>query len=185
MKSIFRKHLFLGIFLFVILIVLAAGVFFFTRFIQRQSVKVHQLKEDIATYEVNKRSFSEEAQQIKELQGRLQTLEGYVVSPATLPSLLSTLESRATEEGVIFQITGVATPTEQDQKKLRIDFSLSGSLPKVRAFLELLLSQPFAAAFTRLEFTADPQITPLDQVEEVPVTGGSWRVIGTLEILSF
>lgn len=185
MKSIFRKHLFFGIFLFIVLIILAAGVFFFIRLIQRQSVKVHQLKEDIATYEVNKRSFSEEAQQIKELQGRLQILQGYVVSAATLPSLLSTLESRAVEEGVTFQITGVVTPTEQDQKKLRIDFSLSGSLANVRAFLDLLLSQPFAAAFTRLEFAADPQIVPLDQLEQTSAREESWRVIGTLEILSF
>lgn len=185
MKSIFRKHLFFGIFLFVVLIVLAAGVFFFVRFIQRQSVKVHQLKEDIATYEVNKRSFAEEAQQIKELQGRVQTLEGYVVTAATLPSLLSTLESRAVKEDVVFQITGVATPTEQEQKKLRIDFSLSGSFSKVRTFLEILLSQPFATAFTRLEFVADPQIIPIDQVDQVSVPEGGWRVIGTLEILSF
>lgn len=185
MQRIFKKHLILSIILFVGIGILAAGFVFFLKFIETRSARVLEIKEEIATYEINKRSFSEEAQEIKTLQAKVQTLEEYVVTPATLPGVLSDLEALAVDRGVAFQITGVATPTEKDQKKLRIDFSLEGSFTLVQEFLQLLLQQPFATAFTKLEFAAEPKIQPLDGVPAGSTTTDAWRVLGTLEILSF
>lgn len=185
MQRIFKKHLILAIILFVGIGVLTAGFIFFLRFIEKRSVRVLEIKEEIATYEINKRSFSEEAQEIKALEARVATLEEFVVTPQTLPNVLSRLEARAVEKGVTFQITGVSTPTEQDQKKLRIEFSLEGSFLLVQEFLETLLQQPFATAFTKLEFSAEPKIQPLEGDPVVAPRTDGWRVLGTLEILSF
>jgi hypothetical protein len=185
MQRIFKKHLILAIILFIGIGVLAAGFVFFLRFIEKRSVRVLEIKEEIATYEINKRSFSEEAQEIKALEARVLALEEHVVTSATLPGVLSYLETLAGERGVIFQITGVSTPTEKDQKKLRIEFSLEGSFALVQEFLDLLLKQPFATAFTRLEFSAEPKIQPLEGDPVVAPLTDRWRVLGTLEILSF
>lgn len=185
MQRIFKKHLILAIVLFVGIGVLAAGFVFFLRFIETRSARVLEIKEEIATYEINKRSFTEEAQEIKALQTRVQTLEQSVVTAATLPGVLSDLEALAGKRKVSFQITGVSTPTEKDQKKLRIEFSLEGPFVLVQEFLELLLKQPFATAFTKLEFTAEPKIQPLEGAPAGSTTTDSWRVLGTLEILSF
>lgn len=190
MKTILRRHTTLSIILALITLFLIAGLLFLLRLVDQRLTKVLDIKEQIATYEINKKSFSEEAQEVKSLQARFEKLQGLVVTPANLPAVLSKIESLSKLQNLEFEITGVTTPVEEEKAKLRIDFTAVGSFSETSAFLDTLSHQTFATSFKRLEMVAVPKAeVVLTKDQKKPIVSKpselKWRVFGTLEILSF
>lgn len=191
MKNILRKHTIVTIILSLVVCVFVFALLSLARFIEQRSARVLEIKERIATYEINKKSFSEEAQQVKSLQSRLETLRSFIVTPATLPSVLSRLEALSASQQLEFEITGVTTPIENEQTKLKIDFTVIGTFDQTTTFLETMLKQSFAASFARLEMVALQKTEALAAKDAKKATARTepreqqFRVFGTLEILSF
>ncbi len=174
---------------------LVAGAFFLIKIIHTRVDRVAEVKERIATYEANKSSFEKEAAQLASLQSRIKTVQSFVVTTETLPSLLSELEQQARAKGLVFEITNAQTPTENGVQKLDISFTARGAYEQLSSFLEHLLHQSYAATYTQIDIARDDtEMTPPAAAAQTqqPTTqsaskssGTLFRVTATLRILSF
>lgn len=190
MKTLVKKQIIVLIASLAFFLVVAAGIAVLFRLIEARAAVVQDIKEQIATYQVNKRAFSEEAQQIKLLQSRFSVLSDYVVTEKNLPTILSTIETLAKENALSLDITEVATPVKDATTSLIVEFTAQGNYTALQSFLASLLHQPYAASFSRIEFVANttPEQTPVSGkkplVKQLPQEQ-QWRVFGTLTVLSF
>lgn len=191
MKSILKKQIISLVVLIIIAIMLSLGVGMLFKLIESRSSRVQEIKEQIATYEINKHAFSDETKKIKELQLRYQSLEGFVVTEKKLPSVLTTIESLASANALSLDVTEVATPIKNNVATLVIEFTAQGGYDALQAFFQALTQQSYAIAFSRLELVANTAQEDLAAVstnkksvqKAVPVQ--KWRAFATLTILSF
>lgn len=191
MKKNLKKQIIVTIFLILGIGAFTFGLFFLLRLLDQRLTRVLEIKEQIATYEINKNSFSEEAQEVKSLQLRFERLKSLVVTTTTLPTVLSNLETLSLEKKLELEITGVSTPLEEGKNKLRIDFTALGTFEDIDTFIETILKQPFVVSIVRLEMSIIPKIEPIpidDPKKISPIVLSkepTWRMLGTIEILSF
>lgn len=203
MKIIFKKHV-IGLILLIFLAVLVlVGIFFFYSSMNQKIVRVLEIKERIASYEKNKSESAKEVAQLKTFENKLSTLESYVVTSSTVPSLLSTFETLAQDKGIVFEIAGVQTPTVNEKLKLLVEFNIrNGSLSQIQSFLSEIQHQAFQINFVKLSILSDPTPQPQTQpqtpaptvispdtpiIPKVPVAPRerNWQAVGIIEILSF
>ncbi len=195
MNNIFKKHIVGLVVLIILALVILVGIIFFFSSTNDKVVRVLDIKERISSYEKNKKEFSDEVDQLKIFEQKLSVLESYVVTGGSVPGLLSTFESLAQKNNIVFEIASVQTPTENDKIKLLVEFNISsGSFLQIQSFLNELQHQTFQINIIKLSIISDP--TP--EVVEVSSTEGTtapktpvvakeknWQAVATIEILSF
>lgn len=187
MKHIFRFHiigtvvallLFLGV--WIVFGVLQQGI-------AKRQGRVLEVRDRLASFEQNKRIFSDEVRQLDIIKTRITTLERYIITEESIPGLLSSLEGIATNRGVDFEITSVNTVTDtsqgQNEKILRIDFSATGSLASLQALVKNIESESYKVVFRQFSlFLVGGSSTR--SVSAQP-SAGQWQLLGQLDILSY
>ncbi len=195
MNTILKKHI-ISLVLSIIFPVVLLGVG--GLLLQQLNTKVSRIadiKERIASYQKNKKAFTDEVSNIQLLEKRVSSLESSIVTTEEVPTLLSSLESLAKDSGVTFEITSVQNPVENDAPKLTIECSVIGSKTQVLSFLDRLQHQSFAVRVSKLFLFSEEgqQSSPLasgvlsgGKVKTVTVSSEKqWHGIATIEIISF
>lgn len=195
MKKILRQHsITLGFALIGMAAVIGLGAVLLVQ-IDTKVKTIGEIKERIASYQKNKKAFTDEVAKIQGLEKRVSTLESSVVTSESVPVLLSSLETLAKNEGVTFEITSVQTPTEGDTQKLFVECSIVGSRTKVLSFLNIVQRQSFLVSMQRL-FVYSEEGQVRSPVSAGVLQGGTqkvssgllerqWHAVATLQIISF
>lgn len=147
-----------------------------TRIVEQRTQRVISAKEQLASYDENKKIFAEESKLLAVIGERETVLEQYRIRPETTPELLSQLEDLARTNGVEFSIVAVQTPGEGDKQKLLIDIAANGTRGALDAFLKSLSHQTYQVRFTKASLFAN---------KDTAATTGTWGVLASLEILSY
>ena len=194
MNTIFKKHIISLIVSIIIPLILLGAVFLLLREFSVKVSRIADIKERVASYQKNKKAFTDEVLKIQSLEKRVGALEASIVTSETVPSLLSSLESLGKNAGVAFEITSVQNPVENDTVKLVIECSIVGSQSKILAFLDQLQHQRFEVRISKLFLFSDEgqSSTPAQagilsggKSKPAPVAERQWRAITTVEIVSF
>jgi Tfp pilus assembly protein PilO len=193
MQHVFRKQLILVCIAALLFVVLLGGGVFFVGFIRTQIGQTRELKEKIASYEKNKKTFTDEVLHIKTLEARVEALESTIVTPEGVPLLLSRLEALATKSGVSFEITSVQNPVVDEKPMLSVESSMTGSRETILAFLGTLTEQPIALHINKLFLFSEeggvssvPTAGTLQVDQKKPVNSTArWRAVATIHVLSF
>lgn len=149
------------------------GVWYFIQFLQNEERVVIVAHQKIASYSQHKKIFADEFMAMNTLTVRVTRLESYTVTPASIPTLLSSLEDTARARSITFDITSAQNPGKQKSEKLSIDFAASGDLGSLTAFLDDLSHQTYQLKFTKLSLFADT------------ASLGKWSMVGSIQIMSF
>lgn len=195
MDTILKKHVGSLVIAIIIPLALVVGGVVLIQSLNGKLSKIADIKERVASYQKNKKAFTDEVVKIQSLEKRVSDLEASVVTSETVPALLSSLESLAKDSDVSFEITSVQNPTENDVVKLVIESSLLGSQSKSLAFLEALQHQRFQVRIAKL-FLFSEEGQSSTPVSSGVLSGGKpkatpgslekqWRAIVTIEIVSF
>lgn len=145
----------------------------FVSYIRTTQQSVIEADDRVASYEQNKKIFADEFVAVGELGNRIKKLEGYTITPATTPTLLSSLEDLARARRIDFRITSVQNPGKQKTERLTIDFSASGDSAAITAFVDDLSHQTYLVKFNKFSLVSDG--TPQ----------GAWNALGSIQIMSF
>lgn len=127
----------------------------------------------VASYEQNKKIFADEFIAVGDLSTRVKKLESYIITTATTPALLSSLEDLARARHVEFSITSVQNLGKQKTERLTIDFSASGDSSSISAFIEDLSHQTYQIKFNKFSLFGDG------------TSAGKWNALGTIQVMSF
>lgn len=195
MNTILKKHIISLVLSTVLFVGCVFGILFFISSMNNKITSVTTIKEQIASYQKNKKAFDDEAAKLKALENRLSNLESQVVTTETLPSLLSSFESLATKNGTTFEITSVQTPVVDGKTQLLIDFTDKGSYAQVKSFLDQLQHQSFEIKFSKLYLFSDQGETQSQATTgtlsvtkvkaPVVVKEKQWQGVATIEVVSF
>lgn len=170
-----------------LLIITGAGLFvlvLIARSVEAKIVATHDITAKLSTYERNRTQYNKQSEQVKDLQKRIDLLSTYVITTATVPSLLSELETFANDRGVNFKITSVDTPIDsKKQKKLQISFTAQGSLEAVQAFLSDIKEQPFLVQFRSFSLALATTYSGIESTKKPFVQ--EWQTVASIEIVSF
>ena len=195
MNTILKKQ-------YILLILTTIIVFVFIGFlgivfskIKLNTVRVQETKERLMSYQVNKKAFNDETNQIRSLQERLTNLESKIVTNQSVPELLSKLESLATENKLEFEITSVQTIIENEAPKLIIECNTHGSYQQIVSFFNLLQHQEFQIKIRKFFVFSEQGPSSLSEVAGTLSTGKTktaplpkevlWQGVATIEIISF
>lgn len=174
MSKFLRKQ-YMGLLLTVITFVLVVGGFVALFLLMKQRLlRVQEVKQTLATYEQNKKTFAKETMTVQQLIARMEDLEEKGITEEEMPTLLSQIQAFGTQVGVVVEITKVETPTIDGKKQLFVDISAQGEYSKLTAFTKKLLSQEYHIRFSKLAIH-----------QEQGDTVGVWQLLGTFEVLSF
>lgn len=175
MKSLLRAQLSLLIALIVFLVISLWGIFFFDRSLEKKVRTTKEAAMTVALYERNRAEYDTQSAHFTNLKERITALQKLVITPDTVPGLLSELEARAALHGLVLEIQTVQTPIDTTkQKKLLIAFSASGTEPHIQDFFDDLHAQPFLMKI--LNFSLERNTTK---------TTEEWMAIATVEMVSF
>lgn len=172
MKAVFRSQLvFLVIAGFALLVSLAA-LYWFASEMKAKEARVIEARDHLASFEQNKRIFTEEAKELEAIRARVETLEGNILTKASIPPLLSSLEAMAASRGVAFTLTAVdeIAATDAAAPRLHIDFSAEGSFANLQLLAKDMLSQTYQARFSNFSLF---------------LSGKNWQLLGGIDITSF
>lgn len=153
-----------------------AGVYGLARFVtylRSAQLSVVTAEDRIASYDKNKKIFADEFVAVGELTTRIKTLESLTITPATTPTLLSSIEDLARTHHIDFSITSVQNPGKQKTERLIIDFSAAGDSAAIMAFVDDLSHQRYLVKFAKFSLISDG--TPK----------GGWNALGSMQIMSF
>lgn len=195
MNTILKKH-YITISISVIICILAIG--FIGIIFSKMNVRINEttsLKEQLLSYQLNKKAFNDENAQVGSLQERLAKLESFLINNGSVPGLLSKLEALAEKNGNEFEITSVQTPISGDGTKLVIECTTRGSYKQVISFFEAIQKQDFQVRlskffiFSEQKDTASPETAGTLLVTKNKKTAVTkeieWQGVATLEIVSF
>lgn len=195
MNSIFRKHIIVLIITFIIAITSLFGVAFLIYTMDSKITKVLETKEKLSSYQKNNKAYIDESNKMKGLEKRVLSLESNIINEQTIPTFLSSLEALAQRSGTEFEITSVQNPVFNETKKLLVDFSIRGNYNNVRSFLDEIQHQSYQIQISNLELSLEnqpiintPNINSAPGIKPpIPVVPKEkqWRVIGTIDVLSF
>jgi len=183
MKLLLRKHFIMAIVSFAVLVGSVLLFFGFSVSMREREARVIEARDRLASFEQNKRTFAQEANEFEVLKERIVSLEQKMITKESVPGLLSSLEAMADARKVKLIITAASTGTPKVPiGKLHIDFSATGSFSAVNAFVADMLSQDYLIQFTRFALF---QGGSEGQPEGVPVIGSSWQLTGGVDVVSF
>ena len=178
MPRLFKTHLIRLIISILVLVFAILGIIWFAhqmRFRERQVVTTNAR---LVSYDRNKKIFAQETAALTAIEKRIVALEAYRVTPATTPELLSSIEARARVYDIDFTITTAQTPGAQNSKqKLLIDFSATGDMQMLQAFLADLMRQPYQIKFVKFALFADSDVV-MGAVEQ-------GNVLASIQVISF
>lgn len=169
----YRRHIVVLITLSILAAASGVGVYAGVRYLKRETVNTVNARERIASYERNAKIFADESAALADLQNKVTTMESYIVTPATTPTLLSSIEALAATHAIEFTITSAQTPGKS-KDKLIVDFSATGSMKAVSAFLDDLGHQTYQVKMNKLSLFADRTTIK-----------GEWNALGSIQIMSF
>jgi Tfp pilus assembly protein PilO len=195
MNTILKKHIVTLVLSVVLPVALLIGGLLFIRQLTVKVSRIADIKERIASYQKNKKAFTDEVSKIQLLEKRVGLLESSVITAEEVPTLLSSLESLAKDSGVTFEITSVQNPVENDVPKLTIECSVIGSKTQILSFLDRLQHQSFAVGISKL-FLFSEEGQQSSPVVAGVLSGGKtkavaispekqWHGIATVDIISF
>ncbi len=189
-NSIYKKHITLLILAIVILLASLFGLWKFENLMQTKIDRVITVKAQLASYEENKKIYSNESAIIKTLGERVSALDQYRITTKTTPELLSKLEELAIKNGVTFLITSAeALNSNKTGEKLTIGFTAKGSKEGINNFVDQLSHQTYQLKFTR--FSLYSAVVPVPEkeldgtVKPVITKVPQWEVLSTIQITSF
>ncbi len=196
MDTLLRRHLVSLIITTLLTLGVLGGVLFLFSTMDTKLARVADIKERLASYQKNKKEFTEEATELKVLEARLRALESNIVTKATVPNLLSSLETLAGTSGASFEITSVDTPLQGEVTTLVVDCTVRGSYKQVQTFLDVLQHQSYQMQFNKLFLFSEESETQLPDTSGTLTVGKKiktasipketqWRGVMTFTILSF
>lgn len=181
MQSLFKRHILTLITAATIAIGVIVALWLFARVVERRTNRVISAKEQLASYEENKKIFAEESKLLAAIAERETSLEHYRITPESTPELLSSIESLAATHGVTFSITAVQTPGEGEHQKLIVDFSAEGSRAALDTFIAALSHQTYQVKFDRVSLFAGQSTAP----SEGAAGAFGWSVLASIQIVSY
>lgn len=192
MKHLLRFHIVGTVVALVVLVVFAGGLIVFIRAIQQRETRVLEVRDRLASFEQNKKIFSEETKEFESIRERIIQLESNIITEASIPALLSSLESIAKAQGVDFEITAVNTvipandPTRSDPL-LQINFSASGGFANLQSVVEQMQSQRYQVVFDEfsLFMTSSGGSTQTRSATSGEGKVAQWQLLARMSILSF
>lgn len=175
MKQLIRTHRIIAIASGALLLVLGIALWQFAGRVSLREARVIEVRDRLASFEQNKRQHAEESAKLATIKQTLGTFEKHIITEASTPALLSSIEAMAAREGIDFTITSVvATSAVGDkQAKLHIDFSADGSFGAIQRFVKTLLAQPYQVQITRMSLFA------------TAAKSGTWQLLAGIDIISF
>ncbi len=192
MHSILKRHIIILVVMATTALLAIASVWFLARMVEARTVRVISAKDQLASYEENKKIFTDESRLLALIRERETRLEAYRITPGFTPELLSALEDLAESYGVVFSIVSVQTPGEGATQKLLIDFSAEGSRTALDAFLVALSHQTYQLRFMRASLFIDRNIKPVvtDGTPTTPAptkipAAPKWSLLATVEVVSY
>jgi hypothetical protein len=183
METLYRKHIIIAIVLTIIFLASSIGLWQFGKRMKTREARVHEVKEQLATYNQNKKVFTEESAALRTIDARLGALESKRVTTANIPETLSSLEALAAREGITFTISAVQAPKPGADDVLTISFFAKGSALHLNMFLDDMLAQAYELRFTNYALTKEQQPAPGPGV--VIPSEPQWQLLGSIEILSY
>jgi hypothetical protein len=180
MEALYKKHILITLSLSIILILGCVGLWQFGLRMKDKHDKVREVKEELATYNQNKKVYAEESVQLREIASRVASIETKRIRTSTIPELLSTLEAIAATYNLTYTISAVQTPKTEEEEKLAVSMIAKGTMPHIMDFLGTILSQPYQAKITKLTIYKEqpPAEAPLPPEQ-------LWNMQATVDILSF
>jgi type II secretory pathway pseudopilin PulG len=176
MKSLLRKHYIALLVTAIIVGVALAGFVLLFFLMKKREIRVHEVKQTLATYEQNKKTFSKEIEKMNILNNKLQLLESKKITEASTPNLLSQIETMAASKGVEVSITSVETPDIDGKKKMFVDLSAAGTFAGIKDFTDMMLSQEYKISFSSFSLYKKNA----ESAEDV-----HWELLATFEVISF
>lgn len=176
MHTILKRHTMVLTVALVVTLGTVGALVWFAHIVEKRTERVISAKEQLASYDENKKIFAEESKLLAAIGEREAILEQYRIRPETTPELLSQLEDLARATAVEFSIVAVQTPGEGDKQKLLIDIAANGTRSALDAFLKALSHQTYQVRFTRASLFAN---------KDTAATVGTWGVLASLEIVSY
>jgi Tfp pilus assembly protein PilO len=192
MKHLLRFHIVGTVVALVVLVVFAGGLIVFIRAIQQRETRVLEVRDRLASFEQNKKIFSEETKEFESIRERIIQLESNIITEASIPALLSSLEGIAKAQGVDFEITAVNTvvpvsdPTRSDPL-LQINFSASGGFANLQSVVEQMQSQRYQVVFDEfsLFMISSGGGTQTRSATSGEGKGAQWQLLARMSVLSF
>jgi Tfp pilus assembly protein PilO len=190
MKSLLRRYTISTTISILVFCSTVIGLIWFGLLMDAKRNRVLDTKQQLASFDLNRKVLIEESQEFKAIAARLTTLETYRVGDGDTPELLSSLESLAKTYGVEFTITTVQTAvaTADAPAKLSIDFSVHGPFSAIQQFVDTLNHQAYQIRFTAFSLLAvtPPVVEPVAGQPVAPVsTVRSWDLLASMEVVSF
>lgn len=171
MKALLKKQYIALTLTAIVCALLCAGFFYLLSSMKEKEVRVHEVKQTLATYRQNKKIFAQENVKIEELAARMAVLETKHITEATVPTLLASFESMAESRGVTLSITSIQTPLIEGEKVLYVEISAAGGFAELTSLVEGMLSQAYQIRFVKLSLYQDP--------------AAGWQMLASLEVVSF
>lgn len=172
MNRIIRHHIITLICALLVLFAVGMGIIVLSFSMKEREARVLEARDYLASFEQNKRTFTEEAEQLENIRERTDVLEKSLLTKESVPSLLSSLEERAQQYGTALTITSV---TEQPAaagvpQMLHVDFSAEGSFENLEKFLDTFRAQAYQVQFDAVSLFQ---------------SGDVWQLLGSITISSF
>jgi hypothetical protein len=186
-----KKHIIVLITTVILCGICFAGLSYFANLMYVKKNKVLTIKEQLASYDQNKKIFSEESSALAAIGTRVSALESYFITSASTPQLLSGLEELGQKNNIDFTITSVQTPgAGAANQKLLIDFSAKGSAAQLDAFFTALSHQSYQIVFTKFSLFADgvsqnSQALAAPTSKIAPKGVPQWAALASIEVISF
>lgn len=182
MKSLLRTHIIMAIVTAVAAVAVSVAFISFFSSMKVREHRVLEARDRLASFEQNRRVFSEEAKELEAIKARTASLERNILTEESIPPLLSSLEAMAKASGVDFTITGVENAAaEGTAGRLRIDFSASGSFAAVNSFVNSIRSQAYQVSFDRFSLYASGS----DGASGKAASKSEWQLLAGIDIISF
>ncbi len=189
MPALIKKHIVLLLISVLVLAACVLGMWRFETLMRLKKEKVLTAKQELATYDANKKIFAEESQALAVIGQRVAALETYRVTTDTTPELFSAIENLAQKNGVVFAITTVRTLGAQKKETLTIDFSATGTIAQVDMFLQQLSRQPYQIVFKKFSLyrttAGQSLLRPEGVVGPALPAVPLWEVLASIEVVSF
>lgn len=183
-KRILRKHFLIFTFLLIVLVGVELALYRYFSRLEKSSNEVMDFSQQLVSYEENKKIYDEESKSISSIQAEVKDIASNLITPANMPSFLSSLENLAKANNVEFVITTVQTPNVgTTSQKFLIDFSAKGSEKNLDSFLKNLTYQTYQVKFNKLSF-ASTSSTP-DETSGKAKPLSSWEVLASIQVMSF
>jgi hypothetical protein len=184
MDHLFRKHFIRFLIAIAFFMSACVGLWYISSTMHIKILRVVEVKQHLASYEQNKKTFIQETARFKAIASRVSDIEQHRITISNVPNLLSSIEAQAVQEGITLTITSVDAPKKPtDAQELSIDFLASGTSGQIESLVKKLQSQPYEVSFSKFSLYRD--VAQNTTALPIVPTGGQWQLLGRLKIVSF